>query len=532
MKNATMLKLVVLLLVVVGLRASAGDITSAGVKGNWSAGATWVGGNVPAATDNVIIANGDTVTIDANITINNVTVGLGDTTSLARLTFSKTTSVAVVVNGNILIAANGAFNVSTNTITGNLVHTMSIAGNLTCNNVGVVRGTTTYNGWDMKTGSGNSTLTVCNVTFTGSGNSTVTLNGTTTLYNNNYEFAGMVINKSAAGRVILGSDVYVSSGSSSVTTAGANPVITFVRGLVQTNAYALVHTWTDGAGTVGMSDSSYVLGTFGRGISNGSTGTRDFPVGDAKGYRPFRTHNVTAGINTGHQVRVTAVFGNANTGSSTFAGGIDKVSAVRYYKLSYAKGLAANPDTMRFDRFGPSYGTNDGVAAGNANLRVATSDSTRSVWTNYGPAVMATASDSLPRIVYSDTGKAVYTIRDGQWMTVALARVTGTTENSLTGTGTSVEKVSDAPVSFGLAQNYPNPFNPSTTLKFQIAKQGYVSLKVYDMLGREVASLVNQSMAPGSYSTQWNPVGLGSGVYVYRLESANVSVARKMVLMK
>jgi len=133
------------------------------VKGNWSAAATWVGGVVPGATDNVIIANGDTVTINANASITNITVGEGGT-NLARLTFNTTTPVAVTVSGNILVAVNGGFSVLANTVTTNLIHTMSVAGDITCNNPGGQRitaiDTTSYKGWDMKFGSSNTTLMV------------------------------------------------------------------------------------------------------------------------------------------------------------------------------------------------------------------------------------------------------------------------------------------------------------------------------------------------------------------------------------
>ena len=534
MKNVKTLLLILLVLVLVGLTAQAGDIKSAGVKGNWSAAATWVGGVVPGAADNVIIANGDTVTINANASITNITVGEGGT-NLARLTFNTTTPVAVTVSGNILVAVNGGFSVLANTVTTNLIHTMSVAGDITCNNPGGQRitaiDTTSYKGWDMKFGSSNTTLMVCNITFTGSKNSTITLAGTTLLYNSDIEFAGITINKSGTGRVILKSDVYVSSGSTGLP-AGAAPVITFVRGLIETGPYTLVHAWTDGAGTVGMSDSSYVIGSFGRGLSNGSTGTRDFPIGDANGYRPTRIHNTTPGVATGHHVRIGIVSGNANKGSSTFANGIDKVSGVRYYKVMYCKGLETNPATMSFDKFGVSYGLDDGVAAGNGNLRVAASDSTRAVWTNIGPATYTTTLTPVPQLIYSDVASPLITVNSGQWMTVALARVTGTTENSLAGGATAVENVSSVPGDFALEQNYPNPFNPSTAISYQLSTVSHVRLKVFDALGREVATLVEAQQSAGRYRVTFDASNLTSGTYFYRLQAGNSVDTKKLVLVK
>ncbi len=86
--------------------------------------------------------------------------------------------------------------------------------------------------------------------------------------------------------------------------------------------------------------------------------------------------------------------------------------------------------------------------------------------------------------------------------------------------------------SFRLDQNYPNPFNPSTTIRFQIPQPGLVSLKVFDVLGREVASLVNEPKEPGSYSVRWDATTAGSGTYFARLESNGRHEIRKMLLMK
>jgi aminopeptidase N len=74
------------------------------------------------------------------------------------------------------------------------------------------------------------------------------------------------------------------------------------------------------------------------------------------------------------------------------------------------------------------------------------------------------------------------------------------------------------PASYVLQQNYPNPFNPDTRISYEIPNAGVVTLKVYDLLGREVAALVREELPPGRYSTQWNATGFSSGVYFYRLQ--------------
>ena len=89
------------------------------------------------------------------------------------------------------------------------------------------------------------------------------------------------------------------------------------------------------------------------------------------------------------------------------------------------------------------------------------------------------------------------------------------------------------PNSFVLSQNYPNPFNPSTKIEFVIPKSSFVNLKVYDVLGREVAILVNEEKQPGIYEVNFDASGFSSGVYFYRLRAgSNYSITQKMVLLK
>lgn len=83
-----------------------------------------------------------------------------------------------------------------------------------------------------------------------------------------------------------------------------------------------------------------------------------------------------------------------------------------------------------------------------------------------------------------------------------------------------------------LYQNYPNPFNPGSEIRFQISRISSVRLAVYDLLGREVAVLVNEKKAPGSYVVRFDAMGLASGVYIYRLTDGQSTIARRMLLLK
>lgn len=89
-----------------------------------------------------------------------------------------------------------------------------------------------------------------------------------------------------------------------------------------------------------------------------------------------------------------------------------------------------------------------------------------------------------------------------------------------------------SPTEYKLSQNYPNPFNPSTTINFSIKEAGLVTLKIYDILGREVANLVNEELNIGTYNKTFNASGLSSGIYFYTLRAGNFVETRKMILIK
>ena len=85
---------------------------------------------------------------------------------------------------------------------------------------------------------------------------------------------------------------------------------------------------------------------------------------------------------------------------------------------------------------------------------------------------------------------------------------------------------------YQLMQNYPNPFNPSTVIRYGLPRDGFVTLKVYDILGRKVATLVNEYEAAGSYNVTFNASNLASGIYIYQLKSGDFVANKKLILMK
>jgi hypothetical protein len=104
----------------------------------------------------------------------------------------------------------------------------------------------------------------------------------------------------------------------------------------------------------------------------------------------------------------------------------------------------------------------------------------------------------------------------------------------------SVRETKVLPGTFSLGQNYPNPFNPTTVISYQLPAFSFVTLKVFDMLGREVTTLVNGERGAGAHSVTWDALGYPSGVYVYRLQVHNLSGgetgisvdSKRMVLIK
>ena len=88
------------------------------------------------------------------------------------------------------------------------------------------------------------------------------------------------------------------------------------------------------------------------------------------------------------------------------------------------------------------------------------------------------------------------------------------------------------PLQYRLEQNYPNPFNPVTNLEFAISKTGYVTLKIYDVLGKEIRTLLNEIKQPGIYKVEFDGSSLSSGIYFYTINTQGFTDTKRMVLLK
>ena len=136
--------------------------------------------------------------------------------------------------------------------------------------------------------------------------------------------------------------------------------------------------------------------------------------------------------------------------------------------------------------------------------------------------------------IYSITAMPVYT---QQWWKIRAKNVYGQSGWSnvasfRTVNTTDVHEEVNLPSDFALEQNYPNPFNPETTIRIKVANSGFVTVTIYNLLGQEVARLVNDYLTPGVYDLKFNASNLPSGVYLYRMKVNDYSASKKMMLMK
>ena len=136
-----------------------------------------------------------------------------------------------------------------------------------------------------------------------------------------------------------------------------------------------------------------------------------------------------------------------------------------------------------------------------------------------------------------NTGMSNMTVRslaiNGTYLYAVTDSCIGVWKRPLSEIITSVAKSStNLPAHFRLDQNYPNPFNPTTTITFSLSAKSFVSLRVFDLMGREVATVVSEELSAGTHSRQWNATTMSSGVYVYRLQAGASVESKKSILLR
>lgn len=171
-----------------------------------------------------------------------------------------------------------------------------------------------------------------------------------------------------------------------------------------------------------------------------------------------------------------------------------------------------------------------------------TSDSTLYDYLNYGSIDNFYQSDSAGSVVFTSVADTILDINQSFEFYFAVAvganpsildSVITAAEQRYSGLITSVaENDEPKPTGFSLSQNYPNPFNPTTSIEYQVSRHEMATLKVYDILGSEIKTLVNKVHSPGTYKIKFDASELPSGVYFYRLQAGELVQTRKMLLIK
>ncbi len=237
---------------------------------------------------------------------------------------------------------------------------------------------------------------------------------------------------------------------------------------------------------------------------------------------PANAYVSSIAIDPGNADRVIVAFSNYNILSLFYStNGGNSWQAIAGNLEQYSNGTGNGP-SVRWVRFLP---LDDGevIFAGTSVGLYATStlDGMNTEWVQEAPDVIGNAIVDM------------VAVRESDGLVVAATHGAGVFKANVTAVQTSVEESGSAPVtSWALQQNYPNPFNPSTTITADIAEQRHVSLRVYDVLGREVAVLADEVLPVGRHRFVWDAGTLPAGTYQYRLQAGDFVASRMMQLIK
>ena len=504
-------------------------------SGNWGSNGTWQVGSTPSSSGSVVVNSGNTLTINGNDTCTNLTVG-------GTLQFDGVEGRALLVNGTLSLNTGSTCSIGNSTL---VINGPPIAGTPTL----------------LSTTSGSS------LSFGGSSTGQ-TVPGSVSVLNN------LTINNTAG--VALAGNLVV------------NGTLTLANGALTTSSDTLT---IGGSGTVART-SGQVIGTMARSYS--SAGSKVFDIGTTNGYSPV-TINATAGsfpTSTPFSVSATQGAGPGVPGTNVLQrywtltnGSLSTADLTFQYLASDVVGTESAYSVARKNPLTGAWEIQGGVVHPENHTATVPAVSSFSLWT-------LGESGALPIELASLTASALANNVNLEWTTISETNTLGfyvertgemtgsfsAVSSLIAGAGTSLEMhnysytdttgssgtyyyrlheidkngkgtysniltvivgtnvlaVRDGggiPTEFKVQQNYPNPFNPATEIKFWIKDAAFTTLKVYNSIGQEVATLVSAMMQPGRYTATWNASSQPSGVYFYRLRSgSNVSVQRLMLV--
>ena len=247
-------------------------------------------------------------------------------------------------------------------------------------------------------------------------------------------------------------------------------------------------------------------------ISNNAYETKLF-AGFTYGMGLFRYTKTDTGWIVDHVITNNSVFSLAVIESDLFASTYDGVYLSTDDGASWTM---VNPNLESIDAFSiSSNGNTFLVCVGTGGVYISTNNGAN--WTDF--------NEGFP----SNTGVFKFAVNDTY---IFAATDNGIWRRPLTEIITSVESLSELPVLFILKQNYPNPFNSSSAIKYSIPKSTQVSLKIYNTLGKEIETLVNEEKPTGTYEVTWHAGNLPGGVYFYQLNAGGLIESRKMILSR
>jgi hypothetical protein len=222
--------------------------------------------------------------------------------------------------------------------------------------------------------------------------------------------------------------------------------------------------------------------------------------------------------------------GTANLGTVTLSAVSDPIELFATAITASPDSLPADPGCLLSDRYWiitpygtpgafasvltfivPGWFTKNGSAAPSTYILYHRDDNSDGSWDNFTDCCFEVTATTVKFAEINPFGQLII----------------GSTDGSL-----NVPSDNLSPKEFVLYQNYPNPFNPTTNISFLVGTYGHTSLRLYDILGREVAVLVNETKPAGSYRIEWNAAGLPSGMYFCRLSAGSFTETKKLILLK